>query len=124
VLVISLVSAIAILVGIILEVGLTFSGLAQSITPTAIQIKPLQAAALIGILTATVVVTQLITAALSAYATNTKEANASIGSSYVATSTSQCIHSSSQACSRYPTSYKQSCTSYHSLIATYYSTWH
>ncbi len=79
VLVISLVSAIAILVGIILEVGLTFSGLAQSITPTAIQIKPLQAAALIAILTATVVVTQLITAALSAYATNTKEANASIG---------------------------------------------
>ena len=79
VLVISLVSAIAILVGIILEVGLAFSGLAQSITPTAIQIKPLQAAALIGILTATVVVTQLITAALSAYATNTKEANASIG---------------------------------------------
>ena len=48
VLVISLVSAIAILVGIILEVGLTFSGLAQSITPTAIQIKPLQAAALIA----------------------------------------------------------------------------
>jgi len=79
VLVISLVSAIAILVGIILEVGLTFSGLAQSLTPTSIQIKPLQAVTLIAILTATVVVTQLITAALSAYATNTKEANASIG---------------------------------------------
>ncbi|MEM0120926.1 MAG: ABC transporter permease [Thermoprotei archaeon] len=79
VLIISLISAIAILVGIILEVGLTFSGLAQSITPTSVQVKPLQAAALIGILTLTVVVTQLITAALSAYATNTKEANASIG---------------------------------------------
>jgi ABC-type Na+ efflux pump permease subunit len=79
VLVISLVSAISILIGIILEVGLTFSGLAQNITPTAIQVKPLQAVALVGILTATVVVTQLITAAMSAYATNTKEANASIG---------------------------------------------
>lgn len=79
ILVVSLVSAISILVGILLEVGLTFSGLAQNIIPTSIQIKPLQALALIAILTATVVVTQLITAALSAYATNTREANASIG---------------------------------------------
>lgn len=79
ILLVSLVSAISILVGIILEVGLTFSGLAQNIVPTTIQIKPLQAAALMAILAATVVVTQLITAALSAYATNTREANASIG---------------------------------------------
>lgn len=79
ILVVSLVSAVSILAGIILEVGLTFSGLSQNITPTAIQLKPLQAVALISILTATVVVAQLVTAALSAYATNTREANASIG---------------------------------------------
>ncbi len=79
ILMISLVSAVAILVGILLEVSLTFSGLAASITPTSISVNPLEALTLVGILAATVAATQLITAALSAYATNTKEANASIG---------------------------------------------
>jgi ABC-2 type transport system permease protein len=76
---VSLLSAIAILVGIILDISLTFSGLAASITPQQIRIVPLEGVALVAILAATVAITQLITAAMSAYATNTKEANASIG---------------------------------------------
>ncbi|MEM3857097.1 MAG: ABC transporter permease, partial [Thermoprotei archaeon] len=79
VLVISLFSAIGTLLGLLIEVSLTFSGLAASITPTNIGLTPFEAAAVIGVLAATVTVTQLLTAAMSAYATNTKEANASIG---------------------------------------------
>lgn len=79
VLVISLFSAVGTLVGLLVEVSLTFSGLAAGITPTNVQLTPAEAASVIAVLAATVAVTQLLTAALSAYATNTKEANASIG---------------------------------------------
>jgi sodium transport system permease protein len=77
--VVSVLSAIATIVGLFLEVSLTFSGLAASITPQSLRVSPLAALLIVLVLALTVGTTQLITAVLSAYATNTKEANASIG---------------------------------------------
>lgn len=75
---VSLVSVISTLAGTLLEVGLTFSGLSSSITSSALRITAAGVGVVVLILLGTMLVTQLVTATLSAYATNTKEANAGI----------------------------------------------